>query len=212
MGILLLIAAVQGSPRTLSVTGITSNQATFSATGSGNEGYFEWGSYQLHYYHWKTLNTSYSGSFSDTQYGAPMLTGQRYYVRACDNTGCGDPVSWVVPPATLPNRTSYGTGFLSVMRSGFNISVVIPAIISPYTDTTPGGAPVVWGLLFFFVFAGYWLKSREIFIPMVLAMAVGGAFWLGTSSMVGVPPEFAHVGQGLFIAGMAGAFVSWFSK
>jgi len=209
--ILTMVIVVQGAPVTSNVTGITANQVTFSATGTGSDGWFEWGQFSGGYYHWTTLNQTYSGSFSDTQLGIPMLTSQTYYVRACDDTGCGNEVEWTVPRSNLPNRTSFGAGMMQVLKSGFNTSVIIPTILAPYTDVTPGGAPVVWGLLFFFIFAGYWLRSKDIFIPMLLAMALGGTIWMGTSA-IGVAPEFAHIGQGLLIAAMAGAFVSWFSK
>jgi hypothetical protein len=211
IGILVLVAVAAGAPTTLPVTNITNGQVTFNAAGSGTDGWFEWGQFDGNYYHWNTLNQTYSGTFSDTQLGSPMLTNTVYYVRACDETGCGDAVGFYVPKSTLPNRTSYGTAMMQSIRSGFNMSYVIPAITAPYTDTMPGGAPVVWGMLFFFVFAGYWLRPRDIFLPMLLAMVAGGAIWLGNSAL-GVPPEFAHIGQGLFIAAMAGAFVSWFSK
>ena len=66
-------------------------------------------------------------------------------------------------------------------------------------------------VLFFFIFAGYWLKPRDILIPCFLAMLSGGAIWLGSSSL-GVPPEFTSIGQGLMYAAVAGIAVSWFTK
>jgi len=211
IGLLILVAVVSGLPTTGAVTNITNGQAIFHATGAGSDGWFEWGSYSGDYYKWVTPNQTYAGSYWEMQIGAPMLSGATYYVRACDETGCGAEVSWVVPAATLPNRTSYGAGLIQIMRSGFNMSVVLPAIVYPYTTTVPGGAPVTWGVLFFFVFAGYWLKPRDIILPCFLAMIAGGAIWLGNASL-GVPPEFASVGQGLMYAAIAGIAVSWFSK
>lgn len=208
---MLLVCVVQSAPVTEAVTDLTNGQVTLHATGTGSDGWFEWGSYAGAYYHWFTLNQTYAGSFSETIYGSTMLTGQTYYVRACDETGCGNDVSWTVPASTLPNRTSYGSGFIQILRSGFNMSYVVPAITAPYTETFPGGAPVVWGMLFFFIFAGYWLRPRDIFVPCMLAMVAGGAIWLGNTA-IGVPPEFASVGQGLVYASVAGIAVSWFTK
>jgi hypothetical protein len=212
MAILMVVVVmvVQGVPTTGAVTDITTNQVTFHATGSGNDGWFEWGGYTGGY-HWTTVNQTYSGSFYEIQLGAPMLTGTRYYVRACDNTGCGSEVTWDVPESTLPNRTSYGAGLIQILRTGFNTSYLLPAMVAPYTETFPGGAPATWGVLFFFIFAGYWLRPRDIFLPCILAMIAGGAIWLGNSAL-GVPPEFASIGQGLMYASIAGIAVSWFTK
>lgn len=211
---LLLVSTASGAAVTHLVTGVTNGAATFHGSGTGSDGWFEWGAFSGGYYKWTTPNQSYSGTFSETQLGAPMMTGQTYYVRACDETGCGNEVTWTVPASTLPNRTSYGTQFIRMLRSGFNMSVVVPAIVAPYTLSMPGGfssAAVVWGVLFFFIFAGYWLRPRDIFLPCVLAMFAGGAIWLGNTAL-GVPPEFTSIGQGLLYAAIAGIAVSWFSK
>jgi hypothetical protein len=207
---LALVMVVQGAPTTEPVTDITTNSATFHASGYGYDGWFEWGAYSGGY-HWTTINQTYRDTFYEIQLGTPMLTSSTYYVRACDETGCGEEVTWDVPTSTLPNKTSYGSGFIQILRTGFNTSYLLPAMVSPYTETVPGGAPVTWGMLFFFVFAGYWLRPRDIFIPCMLAMIAGGAIWLGNSAL-GVPPEFAAIGQGLMYAAIAGIAVSWFSK
>jgi|WetSurMetagenome_2_1015567.scaffolds.fasta_scaffold10462_3 hypothetical protein len=210
VAVLAVTMIVQGAPTTQDVSGITVNQVTFHASGTGSDGWFEWGAYSGGY-HWTTLNQTYSGSFEETQLGVPMLTSSTYYVRACDETGCGNEVEWTVPHSNLPNKTAYGAGFIQILRTGFNTSYLLPAMVSPYTETIPGGAPVTWGLLFFFIFAGYWLRPRDIFIPCILAMIAGGSIWLGNSAL-GVPPEFASIGQGLMYAAIAGIAVSWFSK
>lgn len=206
-----VISVVDGAATTGSVTDNTSTQATFHGSGSGSDGWFEWGAYSGGY-HWITPNQTYSGTFYEVQIGAPMLTGETYYVRACDETGCGAEVSWTTPEATLPNRTSYGAGFIQIARSGFNMSTILGAVVAPYTMTMPGGAPAVWMVLFLFIFAGYWLRPRDIFIPCLLAMVFGGFIWIGGTTSLGVPPEVMPIGQGLFYAAITGIIVSWFSK
>ena len=204
------IPCVMAAAATGAVTDISSSQATFHGTGTGSDGWFEWGAYSGGY-HWVTPNQTYAGAFYEVQFGAPMLTGERYYVRACDETGCGAEATWNVPEASVPNRTSFGAGFIQMARSGFNVTIVLGAIVSPYTMTMPGGAPAVWMLLFLFIIAGYWLRPRDIFIPCLLAMVAGGFIWIGGTGL-GVPADVMPIGQGLFYAAITGVIVSWFSK
>lgn len=192
------------------VTDITAQQATFHGSGSGSDGWFEWGAYPGGY-HWITPNQTYTGTFFEVQIGAPMLTGETYYVRACSEYGCGEEVTWTVPEATVPNRTSYGAGFIQMARSGFNMTTILGVVVAPYTMTMPGGAPAVWMVLFLFIFAGYWLRPRDIFIPCMLAMVAGGFIWIGGTGL-GVPADVMPIGQGLFYAAITGIVVSWFSK
>lgn len=205
------VPVVSGAPTTLPVTNITGGQADFHASGNGSDGWFEWGAISGGYYHWVTPNQTYTAEFGDTQLGTPLLTGQTYYVRACDDTGCGNEVSWTSSPAILHNKTNYGGGTIQMIRSGFSVDTVLGSIAAPYTNVVPGGAAATWGMLFFFIFAGYWLRPKDILIPCMLAMLSGGAIWLGGSSL-GVPPVFASIGQGLMYAAIAGVAVSWFSK
>ena len=205
----LIVGFVSAVPTTGAVTGLSNRQATFSATGGSGSGWFEWGIFSGGPYYWSTPNQTVSGAFTDTQYGPPMMTSTTYYVRACDSTGCGGDVSFSVPSATMVNITSFGTGVITIWRSGFNVSQTLPVIIAPYQNTI--GAPLTWGLLFFFIFAGLWLRPKDIFLPCVLAMVAGGAIWLGPNAL-GVPAEFADVGQGLMYAAVAGICVSWFTK
>jgi len=201
-----------GAPTTGAVSSLTSRSVTFNAAADyGTTGYFKWGASSGTSYKWRTPNQTYSGTFTDFWYGSPMLTGHTYYVVACNDYGCGNEVSFTVPAASLPNQSAYGTGLITAMRSGFNATVLLGVLAAPYTSSVPGGAPVTWGLLFFFIITGYWLRHRDITIPAFLAMISGGAVWLGAGAL-GVPPEFAVIGQGLMYAAIAGMAVSWFSK
>lgn len=199
-----------GAPITEAVVA-TNSQAVFSATGGSGTGWFKWGARSGSYYKWLTPNQTYTSTFTATQFGSPMLTGHTYYVVACNGYGCGNEVSFTVPNASYPNASSYGTGFTTMLRSGFNATQMLGVLAAPYTSTVPGGAPVTWGMLFFFIFAGYWLRHRDITLPCILAMISGGAIWMGGSAL-GVPPEFAVIGQGIMYAAIAGIAVSWFSK
>jgi hypothetical protein len=204
------VGFVGALPTTGACTNVTNNGVTFTATSCSGSGWFKWGSNSSSY-KWSTPNQTCSGAITDYWIGSPLLVNKTYFVAACDSTGCGSAVSFTTGAANVTNTTSYGTGFITLMRSGFNASTILSTLGRPYTTSVPGGAPVTWGLLFFFIIAGFWLRHRDITLPCYLAMISGGAIWIGSSAL-GVPPEFAMVGQGLMYAAIAGMAVSWFSK
>jgi hypothetical protein len=137
-----------------------------------------------------------------------MLTGTRYYVRACDSTGCGNEIAWYVPTATGVNQTNYGSRLIIIQRTGFNVTQSITVVVYPYTAVMT--APIAWGLLFFFIFTGMWLRPKDIFLPCMMAMICGGAIWFGPGA-IGIPVEWASIGQGLLYASVAGLIFSWFT-
>ena len=210
IALLMMFVVVQAQPVTLPVTNVSGDYAYFSATGSGSIGQIQWGVMNTGNNIWATPNQSYSGSFNDFQYGPPMLTSTTYYVRACDDTGCGNYVSWTTPAAIPVNQTSYGAQLYGMLHKGMNPWVILSGIASPYTTAMPGGAPIAWGVLFFFVLAGYWLKPKDILIPCLLTFMCGGALWM--SGGLGIDPMMMSLGQGLLYASLAGIVVSWFSK
>lgn len=200
-----LICVCGAAPATGSVTGVTSSQATFNKAGGSSDCWFMWGSSATNLIYATPNDTSCANTY--TQTGSPLLTSYNYYVKACDLTGCGVAVAFSTPAGTMSNRTYYGTGLLTIFRSGFNVTQSVPIILSPYTSTLT--APVMWGLLFFFIFAVMWIRGKDVTIPMMLAFIAGGAIWAGTSAL-GIPPEFADLGQGLVYASLAGLLFSWF--
>lgn len=210
---LIFILPVVAVPTTGVVTDLTPGQVTFHATGGSGEGWFQWGQQSGGHYIWSTLNQSVSGSFTDTQYGSPMLTGKTYYVIACDSTGCGSEVAFTVPAATPIAQTTYGSDLRTVMKGGFNLSQTIPLMVKPYTNQIGGtyGAAIIWGMLFMFIFTGYWMRTGDITIPMMLALLFGASMIWGSAGW-GMPPLFMDIGIGLCAASLAGMFFSWFTK
>lgn len=207
--ILALIACISvcgALPTTDAVTGLSNREVTFNMHGGATECWFMWGgSTSNMIYH--TTNDTSCGAY--VQYGSPLLTSYTYYVKACDVTGCGAAVTFTTPAATVSNRTYFGTGLVTIFKSGFNVTQSMSVVLSPYTNTMT--APITWGLLFLFIFLGLWIKPKDITIPMILALVAGGAIWSGTSAL-GIPPEFADLGQGLLYAALAGLLFSWFSR
>ena len=217
--VMLICMPVFAAPTTNPVTDVNCRTATFNAAGGTGTGWFEWGGISGTYI-WTTPNQSVSGVFSDTQNGAPMLSGKTFYVRACDSTGCGGEVSFTTQAAEMIGQTRYGIDVIDIQRSGFNITKTIPYMLKPYTFTfSPWGIDAMyagmamWGVFFLFVFAGYWLRQKDMVIPTILALATAsGMITSGLMGISGAPPEFVSIGVGLLIAGIAGIFMSLVSK
>lgn len=209
--LVLVLAVATGAsalPTTNPVVVNSANQVTFSAAGAAGTGWFAWGGFPGGPYYWTTPNQTVSGAFSDTQYGPPMLTGTTYYVVSCDSTGCGNEVSFFTMNATNSNQTHFGQDVITIQRTGMNVTATTGVLVKPYTQTMT--APIAWGLLFFFILTGMWLRPRDIFLPCIMAMIVGGVIWFGPTAL-GVPPEWSSLGQGLMYAAIAGIAFSWFT-
>ncbi len=202
---------------TVSVINVSNDYAYFQATGATGIGQFQWGSFRNGPYYWQTPNQTITGStFTDFQYGPPMMTSTKYWVVACDSTGCGSSVSFTTPAAALPPQTAFGLNLLQLLHHGIDVGSLLNEIVSPYTQpiySATGGlsisASMIWGSLFFFIFVGLWLRPRDILIPCILAFIAGGFIM---TSAYGVPVQFQQVGQGLMYASVAGIILSWFIK
>jgi hypothetical protein len=216
LAVIILIGVVGAAPAMVSVWPCTCTTVTFNANGAAaGDAWFQWGQRTTGPYIWITPNqTIGAGTFSDYQYGPPMLTGNTYYVIPCDTTGCGAEAAFFVPNATKINQTYFGTDLVKIMRGGFNITTTAGYIMKPFTAPYPSAvaAAVPYGLLFFFILSGMWLRGRDMLIPMMLVMVSGmGLMWGGTG--LGVPPDFiTYVGQPLMYIGVAGVIFSWFSR
>lgn len=226
--ILLLICVASAVPDT-TVTAVTNKQADFSATGAlaGSQGWFSWGYNQNMYWTTPNQTVGVGGTFTDFQFGSPMLTGESYNVSACDSTGCDPtPAMFAVPKATMLPITHYGSMLIPMLRSGFNVTQVASLIIIPYTlqmvdvgvTDTSGASGIVWGIFFLFVFAGYWLRGKGILLPSYLAIISGVILFGGAQigsvypdvSPIQIAPIFTTIGLPLLMIGFAGVFVSWF--
>lgn len=216
LSIIILAGAVSAAPAMVSVAPVTCTTATFNANGGvAGLAWFEWGQFTTGPYYWTTPNqTIGGGAFSDYQFGPPMLTGRTYYVRPCDETGCGAEMSFIVPGPTKINQTHFGTDTVQIMRGGFNITATAQYIVKPFAAPFPTATEnaIPYGLVFFFIFAGIWMRGKDMLIPMMLVMVSGmGLIWGGTG--LGIPPDFiTMVGQPLLIIGMAGTAVSWVTR
>ena len=209
--LMLVSGVVSALPTTQPATVINAGRVEFAAIGGSGEGWFQWGTSDGYNYFWATPNQTVSGAYSDYQEGMPMLAGDTYYVIACDSTGCGNQVSFVMPAATKLNQTNYGYGAITIMRSGFNLTKSLPIMVSPYTAQLGFWT---WALLFFFIFSGWWMQQGDITVPMLVSLVFGFTIW-GAGALgagLGIPGEVMNIGIGLCIASVAGLFFSLFSK
>ena len=195
---------------TAPVTGITPNVVTFNRVGGAQPCWYSWG-VGTNYY-WTTPNLTVCGS--DTQTSAPMLTGETYNVRACDKDGCAAAVSFTVNESLIPPRTNYGSGVIALWRSGFNVTQTASSIMNPYVgslSTIYADASVAFiiGVLFFFIFAGYWLRTGSFLTPAILGLVAGGIIVGAGGVGFNMPSEFRQVAYVLMVIGFAGIFLSW---
>lgn len=215
-----MIGSVCAVPVTDAVTNSKTTEVTFNSHGGVAPCWYSWGVGTNMY--WSTPNQTTCGS--DYQLGSPMLTGQTYNVKACDSTGCGNVVSWAVPAAEMLPQTHFGDGIMKIWRSGFNITETSNMIIEPYIApfvegtilTNPTLAAnaqgILIGVLFFFIYAGFWLRGQGIGIPCFMAILSFVAIFAAPGIGMNVPDEFKRVGLMLLIVGVAGLLYSWISN
>lgn len=223
--IAMLVGCVVAVPVTQPIVAgdITTNRVYFHRAGLGTAPcWYSWG-VGTNYY-WTTPNQSVC-TLSDYQDGSPMLTGQSYNVRACDATGCDlTPEAWTVPQAAMVPISHLGDGFMTIQRSGFNVTQASGMIILPYTSalmdvtktTSENAQALIVGVLFFFIYVGYWLRGAGIGTPAILSIISFG-YIFGTTGGVngigwGVPPPFQILGYLLLVVGVTGWLYSWTSN
>lgn len=220
---LLLCVAIMVSPvaAVIDVSIVSSNngEVVFKATGASGTGRFIWGASDNYY--WTTPNqTVVGGEFTDSQLGAPMLTGETYKVKACDDTGCSVPLAWTVPEARMINITNFGAGVRTMWRSGFNITKVMNLIIVPYIapfsdvfgTSSELSTGIIVGILFLFIFAGYWLRGQGFMLPAIMAIVSGAMIWGAGGIAMQLPDEFKQLAFPLMVIGFAGVVISLISN
>ena len=221
--IAILVVGVVAAPVTNPVApgDITPNRVYFSRAGLGTAPcWYLWG--VGNNYYWTTPNQSIC-TLVDYQDGSPLLTNTVYNVKACDATGCDlTPEAFTMPKPVMIPISHLGDGVMTMQRSGFNVTVSAGMIIMPYVsaltslDVVPiqqNAQAIVVGILFFFIYVGYWVRGQGIGTPAILSILsftfiFGGAPAIG----MGVPDEFRMLGYCLLVAGVTGWLYSWTSN
>jgi hypothetical protein len=213
--ILIVTPFVLAAPADPTVSLIGNNNATFTSTGTGNV-WFRWG-VNSDSPEWKTPNQTAAGAFSATAAGSPYYPSIGYYVKACDDTGCSNAVSFTSLPTTPLPQTTYGMTYDNITQNGFNVLFIIQGLPSPYFYAFPGlqnlAMALIAGLLFGFYILGLWLRQRKtpvVFMIgiIILAFIISPALGFGW----GMPQEMIALAQMLAAGVLAGMLMSLFKK
>lgn len=206
LALLCLAVPVLALPTTSAATLVGENTAFLQMTGGTNPMWFEYGQ-KSGSLTWVTPNSSFPNY---TVYGSPLTGNTVFYFRACDTTGCGAELSFTTSVLTPQPQTTFGAGVDNITRSSFDILVLAHESIGGYFWIAPGNLSViVWGLLFFGIYIGLWIRERDLVVPVILGLITGTfIMWGDTGLGLGIPPEFLAMAQGIAYAALAGIILS----
>lgn len=210
VAMLVLLPAVSALPTTGAASLIGSNNVTLAAAGVTTTAWFEYGLTSGSLI-WKSPNDTATGAYSKRIYGSPLMGGQEFYYRACDVTGCGAELSFTMAVVTPQPQTTFGYIYQNVTESGFDPVLIGANAMEPYMWPVAPATSIVWGLVFLFIFAGLWMRGRDVTIPVMLGFIVG-FIALNPSYGIGVPAPFAGIAQGIVYASLAGIIMVLFKK
>jgi hypothetical protein len=216
---LLFLAAfvpiVTAVPVTGAAINIESNNVTIPLAGvAGTEAWVVWGQNPDGEI-WNTANfTPTAGAVDVYIWGAPLFGSTVYYAKGCDNTGCGNEVSFTTAAITPVPTTTFGRGYQNISNAHFDIRKIAPNLENVYTD---GGARIprtmLYGILIGLVFIGLWFRTRSIRICSTLGIILGSMLWTASGGLyLGIPLQEQLLGQLLLAAGLAGWALSLFVK
>lgn len=202
---ILLVIPVMGVPTTSDAASVTSNSAYLAMTGGTQPMWFEYGQ-TSGLLSWKTPNSSIPNY---TVYGSPLLGDTTFYFRACDATGCGAEKSFTTSALTPMTQTTFGASLDNITNSQFDIETMARESISGYFWLTPTFPSIVWGLLFFGIYVGLWIRERDLVVPVILGLISGSFILYGDQGLgLGIPVEFRALAQGVSYAALAGVLLT----
>lgn len=210
LALLMIAASASALPTTGAATLIGSNNVTLAAAGVTTTAWFEYGLTSGSLI-WKTPNQTATGAYSRFVYGSPLMGGQKFYYRACDVTGCGAELSFTLATVTPQPQTTFGYIYQNVTESGFDPAIMALNAMEPYMWPVMPATSVVWGLLFFFIFAALWIRGRDVTIPVILGLIIGFVAF-NPAYGVGIPAPFVGISQGIAYASLAGIIMALFKK
>lgn len=223
--VLLVTPAYATPPVTLNAALIGSNNVTLAATYSANGeiGWFDWGQNNKSM-SWKTPNfTSVVGTNNYTIHGSPLNGNTIFWYRACNIEGCGYNKTFTTASVTPMPTTTLGYIFENLTETQFDIMFIPKNLIAPYSDwIEPTGQEnsgvilsIVFGMIFFALFAGMWMSGRSTFVPGMVGLIASGLLW-GTGGAGGlgilIAPEFVAAAQGIMVASFAGVIMGMIKR
>jgi hypothetical protein len=203
-----LILPAAAIPTTNAATLVGSNNATLNSAGGVPPVWFEWG--QNTGYSWMTENSTNS---SIEIYGSPLLGATQFHFRACDSTGCGGDRTFTTLSITPGPQSHFGASIDNITRYNFDIEVLARESISAYGWAGGVTQVVMWGLLFFAIYLGLFLRGKDVTIPVIVGLITGPFIMFDTVGLnLGIPPEFKMMAQGITYAALAGIVFMWIKR
>jgi hypothetical protein len=203
--LLCMTITVSAVPTTQAATLIGSNNVTLNMVGGAAPTWFEWGQLSS-YLSWRTVNSSEA---SMKVYGSPLLGNTLFYYRACDSTGCGATMSFTTLQITPQPEMTLGISVDNITQSQYDITVIARESIRAYFWAVPDFPTIVWGLLFFGIYIGLWIRERDLVVPVILGLITGSFVMFNDAGLqLGIPVEFQQIAQGLTYAALAGIILS----
>jgi hypothetical protein len=212
VGLLFLISIASAIPSATPATAISSNNFTVAINGiTGTQAWVTWGD-GPGLENWISPIADVTGaSTSIDVIGSPLYGEETVYYQPCDTTGCGNEQHLTLLTVTPVPTTTYAKLMRNITNSRFNPMVISQSLLSAYTTVTP--ATVLFGIAFFFIMIGIWMRTRSVRLIAILGILIS-PFIMYTSAglQLGIPSVGVGVAQGLLAAGLAGVLFSWIRK
>lgn len=210
--VLMLGGPAGALPTTGAATGVTSNNANIPVTGiTGTYVWVEWGQ-NPGGYAWITPNqTASAGSATVRIWGTPLLGHTKYYAVACDQSGCGNEISFTTLAVTPLPTTTYGQAMQNILYSHFNTTTIAGTLFESYSHVIP--ASIMWGFLFMGIIVGMWFRNKSTRL-IGIVMMISSPFIISASTglHLGITLQMQALGQALLAAGLAGVALSFIKK
>jgi hypothetical protein len=159
-----------------------------------------------------------TGDCTLTVYGAPLIGGQAIWYKSCDSTGC-DPVeqTLVIPAITPIPVSTFGNAYRNLTARHFALDSIALNILPGYTAT--GITPtLLWGIMFFFIFWGFFFRTKSVRMVVILGILMATFIavpLIGSSAGplgFAIPSLFEYIAQGFLAVAIAGILISFIRK
>jgi hypothetical protein len=210
----LVIPMVSAAPTAGAATAVSAGNFTVPVAGiTGTDFWVNYGQYSGdNMLTWGTGNITASGAAQNVDIiGAPIIGESTLYYIACDATGCSAENSVVIPSITPLPQTTFGNALRNITQNRFNVQMVGYQIIQGYI--TPSGWTVFWGLFFFGIMLGTWLRTRSVRLIAILGICISPFIMNpATGLFLGIPLEGQQLASGLLWASLAGVLLSFIRR
>lgn len=187
---------------------ITSNNATFTIAGSSGSTVVSYG-IVTGSHTWYSDN--YTGASSITIWGAPLMGGQRYYASACDDTGCGNEVTWIMLAITPMPTRGFDAGWNGLITSHWSLATITMFFLYAYTTNIP--LTIFWGFIVGSIVIGFWRKTKHVRLIGILMIVLSPILMTPSTGLyIGMPLAMQSLGAVLFALGFAGVALSLVKK